>query len=52
MKLYLPVFLIITPNKPNKVIIVWHGEAKVNGISLNSVLHTGPDVLAPLTSVS
>lgn len=48
---YLPVFPVANVNKPNKIRIVWDGAAKVNGVSLNSVLHKGPDLLVSLISV-
>lgn len=48
---YLPVFPVYNPNKPGKVRLVWDAAATINGVSLNSALLTGPDLLTPLVSV-
>lgn len=48
---YLPVFPVINKNKPGKVRLVWDAAATINGVSLNSLLMTGPDITAPLLSV-
>ncbi|XP_058816368.1 uncharacterized protein LOC131679652 [Topomyia yanbarensis] len=48
---YLPIFPIVNPNKPGKLRIVWDAAAKVAGVSLNSFLLTGPDLLTSLLSV-
>ncbi|XP_058826816.1 uncharacterized protein LOC131686839 [Topomyia yanbarensis] len=48
---YLPIFPVQNPNKPHKLRIVWDAAASVAGISLSSLLLTGPDQLASLLSV-
>ncbi|XP_062703565.1 uncharacterized protein LOC134286020 [Aedes albopictus] len=48
---YLPLGVVLNPKKPNKVRIIWDAAAKVNGVSLNSVLLKGPDYLASLVEV-
>lgn len=48
---YLPTFVIQNPNKPGKLRIVWDAAAPTNGVSLNSVLLTGEDLLCSLLDV-
>lgn len=48
---YLPTFPVYNKNKPGKCRIVWDAAAKFNGISLNSVLYKGPDLLASLQAI-
>lgn len=48
---YLPIGVVLNEKKPGKVRIIWDAAAKVEGISLNSMLLTGPDLLTPLLSV-
>ncbi|XP_062556661.1 uncharacterized protein LOC134221484 [Armigeres subalbatus] len=42
---------ITNPNKSGKVRIVWDAAAKAHGISLNSVLLKGPDLLRSLLNI-
>ncbi|XP_062544813.1 uncharacterized protein LOC134211695 [Armigeres subalbatus] len=48
---YLPLGVVTNPKKPEKVRLVWDAAAVTNGISLNSVLIAGPDLLTPLPFV-
>ncbi|XP_058456592.1 uncharacterized protein LOC131433989 [Malaya genurostris] len=48
---YLPLGVVLSPRKPGKVRLIWDAAAKVNGVSLNTKLLKGPDLLTPLLSV-
>ncbi|XP_055643077.1 uncharacterized protein LOC129779554 [Toxorhynchites rutilus septentrionalis] len=48
---YLPLNVVLHPKKPDKVRLIWDAAAMVQGISLNSMLLKGPDLLVPLVSV-
>ncbi len=48
---YLPHFCVTTPAKPNKMRLVFDAAATIDGISLNSMLLTGPEDYEPLTAV-
>ncbi|XP_058817021.1 uncharacterized protein LOC131680319 [Topomyia yanbarensis] len=48
---YLPLNVVLNPKKQNKVRLVWDAAAQVNGVSLNSQLLAGPDLLTSLPAV-
>ncbi|XP_038116949.1 uncharacterized protein LOC119769121 [Culex quinquefasciatus] len=48
---YLPLGVVLNPKKPGKVRVIWDAAAKVDGVSLNTMLLKGPDLLTPLLSV-
>ncbi|XP_053699370.1 uncharacterized protein LOC128746343 [Sabethes cyaneus] len=48
---YLPLNVVQNPKKPEKVRLIWDAAADVQGVSLNSKLLKGPDMLVPLMSV-
>ncbi|XP_055614677.1 uncharacterized protein LOC129761002 [Uranotaenia lowii] len=48
---YLPLGFVVNPKKPGKVRIFCDAAAKVNGISLNTMLLKGPDLLVLLPKI-
>lgn len=48
---FLPIGVVVNDKKPGKVRVIWDAAAKVDGVSLNSMLLKGPDLLTPLLSV-
>ncbi|XP_053686297.1 uncharacterized protein LOC128735839 [Sabethes cyaneus] len=48
---YLPLNVVLNPRKPGKVRLVWDAASTVNGVSLNSELLSGPDMLQSLPTV-
>ncbi|XP_058816670.1 uncharacterized protein LOC131679943 [Topomyia yanbarensis] len=48
---YLPLGIALNHRKPEKVRVIWDAAAKVKGVSLNSMLLKGPDLLTSLTAV-
>nr|XP_049585083.1 uncharacterized protein LOC125974177 isoform X2 [Syngnathus scovelli]XP_049585084.1 uncharacterized protein LOC125974177 isoform X2 [Syngnathus scovelli]XP_049585085.1 uncharacterized protein LOC125974177 isoform X2 [Syngnathus scovelli] len=48
---YLPFFGVYHPQKPGQIGVVFDSSAQLNGLSLNSVLLTGPDLNNTLLGV-
>ncbi|XP_055622547.1 uncharacterized protein LOC129766115 [Toxorhynchites rutilus septentrionalis] len=48
---YLPIGVVTSPRKPNKIRLIWDAAAKVGHVSFNSQLLKGPDLLTPLPKV-
>ncbi|XP_062706264.1 uncharacterized protein LOC134287709 [Aedes albopictus] len=48
---FLPLGVVTNPRKPGKVRMIWDAAAKVNGVSFNSMMLKGPDLLTPLPKV-
>ncbi|XP_058445110.1 uncharacterized protein LOC131426420 [Malaya genurostris] len=48
---YLPIGAVTNPKKPGKVRVIWDAAARVDGVSLNSALLKGPDLLSSLPAV-
>ncbi|XP_035914925.1 uncharacterized protein LOC118513377 isoform X1 [Anopheles stephensi] len=48
---YLPLNVVQHAKKPDKIRLVWDAAASVDGVSLNSLLLKGPDMLVPLPKI-
>ena len=48
---YIPIFGIYHPHKPGNIRIVFDSAVKYNGVSLNDVLYTGPDLTNSLLGI-
>ncbi|XP_065094863.1 uncharacterized protein LOC135715579 [Ochlerotatus camptorhynchus] len=48
---YLPLGAVRNPKKPGKIRLIWDAAAKAGGVSFNSMLLKGPDLLTPLLTV-
>lgn len=48
---YLPLFGVYHPKKTDQIRVVFDSSAKYEGLSLNSVLMTGPDLINNLVGV-
>ncbi|XP_055612169.1 uncharacterized protein LOC129758643 [Uranotaenia lowii] len=48
---YLPLGVVQNPKKPGKVRLIWDAAARVNNISFNDMLLTGPDLLTSLPCI-
>ncbi|XP_053691744.1 uncharacterized protein LOC128740235 [Sabethes cyaneus] len=48
---YLPLGVVTNPKKPSKIRLIWDAAAQVNGVSFNSKMLKGPDLVTPLPAV-
>ncbi|XP_062704433.1 uncharacterized protein LOC134286777 [Aedes albopictus] len=48
---FLPLGIVLNPKKPGKLRLIWDAAAKVGGVSFNTHLLKGPDLLTPLPRV-
>ena len=48
---FLPLGVVRNPKKPAKIRLIWDAAAKSHGVSFNSKLLKGPDLLTPLVAV-
>ncbi|XP_053698951.1 uncharacterized protein LOC128745910 [Sabethes cyaneus] len=48
---YLPLGVVVNPRKPEKLRLIWDAAAKVDGVSFNTTLLKGPDLLSRLPTV-
>ncbi|XP_055622582.1 uncharacterized protein LOC129766141 [Toxorhynchites rutilus septentrionalis] len=48
---HLPLSVVVNPKKPEKIRLVLDAAAQVDGVSLNSMLLVGPDLLTTLDAV-
>ncbi|XP_055632393.1 uncharacterized protein LOC129772888 [Toxorhynchites rutilus septentrionalis] len=48
---FIPLGVVVHPKKPNKVRLIWDAAAVANGVSLNSKLLKGHDLLTPLPAI-
>ncbi|XP_062533345.1 uncharacterized protein LOC134202334 [Armigeres subalbatus] len=48
---YLPLGVVVSPKKPEKIRLIWDAAAKVQGVSLNDLLLKGPDLHVSLITV-
>ncbi|XP_062556853.1 uncharacterized protein LOC134221681 [Armigeres subalbatus] len=48
---YLPLGVVVSPKKPDKIRLIWDAAAKVQGINFNDLLLRGPDLLVSLVEV-
>ncbi|XP_055589038.1 uncharacterized protein LOC129741339 [Uranotaenia lowii] len=48
---YCPLGVVLNEKKPDKVRLIWDAAAKVDGVSLNSTLMKGPDLISSLLAI-
>ncbi|XP_055614291.1 uncharacterized protein LOC129760657 [Uranotaenia lowii] len=48
---FCPLGVVINERKPGKIRLIWDAAARVEGVSLNSVLMKGPDLISSLLSI-
>ncbi|XP_055603880.1 uncharacterized protein LOC129752114 [Uranotaenia lowii] len=48
---YLPLGIVVSPKKPEKLRLIWDASSKVRNVSFNSMVLKGPDLLTSLPAI-